>query len=102
MPIWSKDKELLGIGAAKISELFATIKALCKNYGYELKDMIKLASTNAAKALEIDKITGEIKEGLSMDLMALDDNDGIDTVISKGILEMKDKKVLRKTNLSDF
>ena len=102
MPIWSKDKELLGIGAAKITELFDTIKALCKNYGYELKDMIKLASTNAAKALEIDKITGEIKEGLSMDLMALDEADNIDTVISKGILEMKDKKVLRKTNFSDF
>lgn len=102
VPIWSKDKELLGIGAAKITELFDTIKALCHNYGYQLKDMIKLASTNAAKALEIDHITGEIKERLSLDLMALDDNDDIDTVISKGVLEMKDKKVLRKTNFSDF
>ena len=102
VPIWSKDKELLGIGAAKITELFDTIKALSHNYGYGLGEMIKLASTNAAKALEIDHITGEIKEGLSMDLMALDDNDNIDTVISKSIVEMKDKKVLRKTNFSDF
>ena len=102
VPIWSEDKELLGIGAAKIGALFETIKELRDKYGYSLEDMIKLASTNVAKALEIDKITGEIKEGLSLDIMALDDDDKIDTVISKGVVEMKDKKVLRKTNFSDF
>lgn len=102
VPIWSEEKELLGIGAAKISSLFETIKLLIKNYGYELGDMIKLASTNAAKALEIDHITGDIKKGLSMDIMALDEDGDIDVVISKGVVEMKDKKVLRRTNFSDF
>lgn len=102
IPIWSKDKELIGIGAAKISSLFETIKLFANKYDYELKDVIKLASRNVAKALEIDKITGDIKEGLSMDIMALDANDNIDTVISKGVIEMREKKVLRKTNFSDF
>lgn len=102
VPVWSKDKELIGIGAAKITELFDTIKLLSKNYKHDLKDMIKLASTNAAKALEIDKITGDIKVGLSMDIMALDEDDNVDTVISKGKVEMFEKNYLRRTNFSDF
>lgn len=102
MPIWNDKKEMIGIGAGSISELFMNIKTLAQKYNRNLDEVQKLVSKNVSKALKFDGITGEIKEGLSCDLIAIDDDLNITDVFSKGIHELKDGKVTRNTNFSDL
>lgn len=102
MPIWNDKKEMVGIGAGKISDLFMNIKILSQKYNRKLDDVQNLVSKNVSRALNISNITGEIKEGLSCDLIALDEDLNITDVFSKGVHELRDSKVLRKTNFTDF
>lgn len=102
MPIWNDKKEMVGIGAGKISELFNNVKSLANNYNRDLFEVHKLVSTNVARALNINNVTGEIKEGLSCDLIVLDKDLNITDVFSKGVCELRNGLVTRKTNFSDL
>lgn len=102
MPIWNEKKEMIGIGAGKISDLFMNVKVLSTQFNRSIDEVHKLVSKNVANALNIGNVTGEIKEGLSCDLIVLDKDLNITDVFSKGVHELRNGEVVRKTNFSDL
>lgn len=95
---WSNydDKgNLIEIGYSPVNTGLKAIKELVKS-GEKLEDAIKPFTSNVAKALKLDKETGYLKKGYIANLLLLDENLDLDTVISNGKFMMKDKNMLVK------
>ena len=95
---WSNydDKgNLIEIGYSPVNTGLKAIKELVKS-GEKLEDAIKPFTSNVAKALKLDKEIGYLKKGYIANLLLLDENLDLDTVISNGKFMMKDKNMLVK------
>ena len=95
---WSNydDKgNLIEIGYSPVNTGLKAIKELVKS-GEKLEDAIKPFTSNVAKALKLDKEIGYLKKGYIANLLLLDENLDLDTVISNGKFMMKDKDMLVK------
>lgn len=95
---WSNydDKgNLIEIGYSPVNTGLKAIKELVKS-GEKLEDAIKPFTSNVAKALKLDKEIGYLKKGYIANLLLLDKNLDLDTVISNGKFMMKDKNMLVK------
>lgn len=95
---WSNydDKgNLIEIGYSPVNTGLKAIKDLVKS-GEKLEDAIKPFTSNVAKALKLDKEIGYLKKGYIANLLLLDENLDLDTVISNGKFMMKDKNMLVK------
>ena len=95
---WSNyddEGNLIEIGYSPVDTGILAIKEIVIQ-GEDLKDAIKPFTENVAKALKLDKEIGYIKKDYLANLVFLDENLDIDTVISEGVFMMKDKKILKK------
>lgn len=95
---WSNyddEGNLIEIGYSPVDTGILAIKEIVSQ-GEDLKDAIKPFTENVAKALKLDKEIGYIKKDYLANLVFLDENLDIDTVISEGVFMMKDKKILKK------
>lgn len=95
---WSKyDEEgnLIEIGYSPVDTGIKAIREIVDS-GEKLEDAIKPFTSNVARALKLDKEVGYIKEGYLANLVALNEELEIETVISEGQILMKDKKLLKK------
>lgn len=95
---WSNydDKgNLIEIGYSPVNTGLKAIRELVKS-GEKLEDAIKPFTSNVAKALKLDKEIGYLKKGYIANLLLLDENLDLDTVISNGKFMMKDKNMLVK------
>ena len=95
---WSNydDKgNLIEIGYSPVNTGLKAIKELVKS-GEKLEDAIKPFTSNVAKALKLDKEIGYLKKGYIANLLLLDENLDLDTIISNGKFMMKDKNMLVK------
>lgn len=86
---------LIEIGYSPVNTGIKAIKEIVKS-GESLEDAIMPFTSNVAKALKLDKEIGYVKKGYLANLLFLDENLEIDTVISKGKFMIKDKDILIK------
>ncbi|WP_234122280.1 beta-aspartyl-peptidase [Clostridium hydrogenum] len=96
MPKWNDKKEMIGIEAAKITNLHETIKRFIKERNIQPEDILPLVTSNVAKALELYPKKGIIAVDSDADLLILDKELNIDSVIAKGKVMMLNEEVLVK------
>ena len=102
LPIWNDKKEMIGIGAGKISTLYETIATMVKECKYPLEKAIKPSTENAARSLGLYPRKGVLAKGSDADIVLLDNELTPDTVFAKGKC-MDDKKVLQvKANFEEM
>lgn len=95
MPKWNEKNEMIGITAATMTGLHNVIKELIER-GMSIEKAISIITKNVAKALEIYPKKGVIKENSDADILLLDEDFNIDTVIAGGKIMMKEKNILVK------
>lgn len=83
-------KALLSDGtiAASTSNVFDELKNVI-SYGIPIKQAIKSATINPAKAIRVDDQTGSIKVGKYADILAVDKDFNIKLVMVKGKIKVK-------------
>ncbi len=94
VPIW-QDGKCIGMNAHSQIGLHKIIKELVKTHNYKLQDAIKILTVNPSNALGLTQ-KGEIKEGKDADILILDHNYDIDSVIAMGKVFMLNKNIMRK------
>lgn len=87
---------LLRIGAASVSSLYTEFKSLVLDEGFNLEESLELVTSNVAKALNLYPEKGAIRIGSSADLLMLNPDLGLSTVISRGKIMMEQGKIIVK------
>lgn len=98
IPVWNEKKELVGIGVGRIDALHEVVRRLVLEHGVPLGDAVRLATENVARALGLSPRKGRIAPGSDGDLLLLDDELQIDTVVANGKIMMQEKRLFVKGN----
>ena len=85
MPIFDEQGKIIELRVADIRNLYSECKALVKK-GFPLGDVLKMVTSNPAKRVGIFQNKGSIEEGKDADLLILDNDLGIESVMAKGQL----------------
>lgn len=96
---WSKydtDGNLIKIGASSVSSLHIQVKRLIIEKKFEIGEAIKYVTSNVANMLKLENKKGYLKEGFDADILLLDNEYNIDTVLMNGKMMMQNKKVIVK------
>ena len=101
LPVWNEKNEMIGIGAGNVIALHNTVKAMVQMHGLPLEKAILPASTNGAKALGLYPRKGALEVGSDADIVLLDDQLNINTVIALGKVLLKDGKMQVFCNFED-
>ena len=94
---WSKYDEagnLIKMGVSSVSSLHKEFKNMINELGFSIEDALTYITSNVAKGLEVYPRKGYIGEGSDADLLLLDENLDIDTVIANGKVMIENKEVL--------
>lgn len=95
MPVFNNKRELVGLGICSVSSLFREVKDATER-GVSLDTAIKVITSNVAKALNLPE-KGRLEKGKDADINIVSkENLNIDTVIARGKIVIKDKKLLVK------
>lgn len=89
LPIWNEKKEMVGMGAGRISALHDTIRAMVELQHCPLETAIKPVTENVAKALNLYPKKGVLADGADADIVLLDENLAIDSVYAMGKCMMR-------------
>ena len=76
------------------------VKYLICKQKYSVNDAIRFVTTNPSKALGLQN-KGKILEGNDADMIIMDNDYNIDTVISKGKIIVKEKKLIKRSYYSE-
>lgn len=93
---WSNYDEygnLLKIGVSSVKALHNEFRLMVLEENIEIEEALTYITSNVAKALEIYPKKGIIKEGSDSDILLLDNNLDIDTVIARGKIMVENKKI---------
>ncbi|WP_102264349.1 beta-aspartyl-peptidase [Mesobacillus jeotgali] len=83
LPDFDKDGELIGLQIGQVSSLYEAVKEAVLTEGIPLETAIRVITANPAAILKL-KQKGRIEAGLDADLVLLDENHEIETVIAMG------------------
>jgi beta-aspartyl-dipeptidase (metallo-type) len=95
MPVFDEKGKIVKLAIGDIQYLHSECKELVKG-GFPLEQVLKMVTSNPAKRAGIDRWKGSIEEGKDADLLILDKDLEIKTVIAKGQMLVHQKKVLVK------
>lgn len=93
---WSNYDEqgnLVKIGVSSVDALYKEFKAMVLEEKMNIEDALKYVTSNVAKALELYPKKGAIKENSDSDMILLDENLDIDTVIARGRIMVEGKQI---------
>lgn len=93
---YAPDGSLLEIGVSGVASIYKEIKRMVKEVGMGLDEALPYLTTNPAKALNIYPQKGCIQEGADADVLLLDKDLNLHTVIAGGEVMMEEGKLLRK------
>lgn len=102
LPVFDTNGKLLEIKAAPCNGVFNSIRKLMIENEFPFENIIKFATSNVANSLGIFPEKGCIQEGSSADLLLLDENFLIDTLISKGKIMIENKNIIVKGTYEKF
>lgn len=87
---------LVKIGLSQVNTLYQELKAMALQPDIGLEKALQFVTINVAKALNLYPKKGVIKEKSDADLLIIDDNMDIETVIARGSLMMHKGELLKK------
>ncbi len=93
LPKWNDNLEIIGMGVGQMATLYETIRKLHLETEIELAKAVEMVTANVAKALAIYPVKGCVAVNSDADLLIVDENLDIDTVIAKGQLMMEAKQM---------
>ena len=67
---------------------------MVENENFSFDEALPYVTTNIAKALRLEKTKGQIKENFDADILMLNNQNKIDTFISRGKVMMDDSKLI--------
>src|SRR5699024_7213219 len=91
---YDSDGNLINMGVASVDILFKEFKNLIDN-DYSIEDALIYFTSNVADSFNF-KNKGYIKEDKDADLIILDNDNNIDSVITLGKFMLKEKELIRK------
>lgn len=94
LPVFSAAKEYLGLGVGKVSTLFAEVRKAVQEHGVPLSEAIRTITSTPAAYLRLDA-KGAIRVGADADLVLLDGDLGIDTVLARGQVMVRGRRIQR-------
>lgn len=92
---YDEEGNLIEIGYSPVDTGMKAIREIVES-GESLEEAIKPFTSNVAKVLKLDKEVGFVKEGYIANLVLLNEDLEIETVISQGQFMMKNGEILRK------
>ena len=96
---WSNYDEqgnLVEIGVSSVESIYKEFKKMVQSFDMTIEEALPFVTENVADALGLKKKKGCIKVGADADMILLNEEMEIDTVIAKGKALMKNKEVLVK------
>ena len=88
--------QVVAVKVGGMDPLYEIIRNLVVDFNVPMETAIQLITSNVAKALELYPEKGTVRPGSHADMVLLDENLHIDTVMAMGKLMMKDKQLLAK------
>lgn len=95
-PRWNDQGEIVGITAASMESLFNLIKVLVQEEQLSMTEALQLVTMNVAQALGLERRKGSLKPGFDADLLLLNKNMEVDTVIARGQVLMESGELKTK------
>jgi beta-aspartyl-dipeptidase (metallo-type) len=95
LPIFDEKGQFKGLGIGQVSTLHREIRAAVITDGVELDQALRVVTTNPARILKL-ATKGRLEVGFDADLIFLDHNLEVETVIAKGRVMMRKKELLVK------
>jgi beta-aspartyl-dipeptidase (metallo-type) len=86
---WSRYDDggnMIEIGVSQVDNIYKEFKRMVQELGFELEKALTFLTSNVARALNLYPQKGTIRENSDADVLIVDKNLGIETVIAKGNL----------------
>ncbi len=97
IPVWDKKREnVVDVKVGGMEPLYEIIRKLILDFDVPMEKAVQLITGNVAKSLNMYPERGALKPGSLGDLVLLDGDLKVDTVIAQGKIMMKDKRLLVK------
>ncbi len=96
MPVFDENENLISIDVGRAAALFNDIKSAIKDGIVTLAQGLSLITQNPAKALKLYPRKGTIKENSDADIVLLDSELNIHTVIAKGQIMVRNRQAVVK------
>lgn len=97
IPVWNEARDqVVAVKVGGMDPLYEIIRNLVVDFNVPMETAIQLITSNVARALELYPEKGTVRLGSHADMVLLDENLHIDTVMAMGKLMMKDKQLLVK------
>lgn len=96
IPNFDKNGELISIGIGSAKALFKDIRSAVVDFGISLEQALALITINPAKALKLYPRKGTIQENSDADIVLLDKELNIHTVIAKGSVMVENHEAIVK------
>ena len=97
IPVWNEARDqVVAVKVGGMDPLYEIIRNLVVDFNVPMETAIQLITSNVDKALELYQEKGTVRPGSHADMVLLDENLHIDTVMAMGKLMMKDKQLLAK------
>lgn len=96
---WSRydaEGNVIEMGVSSLSSIFNELKKMVQELGIAIEDALPFVTSNVAKALEIYPKKGCVYEGADADLLVLDKELNLETVIARGKVMMQEGVLLKK------
>lgn len=96
---WSRYDDvgnMIEIGVSQVDQIYNEFKRMVKELNFDFVKALKFLTTNTSKALDIYPKKGTITQGADGDIVILDDDLEIDTVIAMGKIMLQGGEVLIK------
>lgn len=96
---WSKYDSagnMTEIGVSQVDSIYEEFRTMVKKLGFDMEKALGFLTSNVSRALNIYPRKGIIQENADADLLILDENLDIQTVIANGRLMMHEGKLLVK------
>jgi isoaspartyl dipeptidase. metallo peptidase. MEROPS family M38 len=96
---WSNydtEGKLVEIGVSDVDTIYRQIVYMVKEENMDLEELLALGTKNPAMALELYPKKGAVKEESDADILIMNEDLSLDTVIAMGVPMMRDGKILKK------
>jgi len=95
MPVFDEQGKMTGIAVGEIQNLYAEWKHLTKE-GFALEDLTKMVTANPARRAGLFREKGSLDTGKDADILILDEDLSLHSVMAKGRLLVHDRQVVVK------